>query len=96
MLKSKINIKIDPEIKKLLQNLASQEERSLSELCRFILTRYAKISKTARIAIIELLKDEEGIADKFIEEFILENKETTQIDRMIGRKVKKMIMGDEK
>ncbi|MBU7045054.1 MAG: hypothetical protein HXS54_01345 [Theionarchaea archaeon] len=95
MLKSKINVKIDPETKKLLKNLATQDGRTLSELCRFILTRYAKTSKTTRIAINELFKDEEDIGDKFIEEFILKNKETSQIDRILGKKVKKMILGDE-
>lgn len=93
MLSNTINVKCDPKTKERLEQLAEEEGRTLSDLCRHLLSKYALINNPTRIAVQQLLKDDGTLGQRFITEFIIEE-EITEIDRILARKVRKMLGRD--
>lgn len=88
MLSDTINIKISEKTKKELENIAEKEGRTVSDLCRFLLTRYVLIDNTSRIAVQEILKhgDDAEIGEKFLRQVVISH-EPIELDKALMRKI---------
>lgn len=96
MLSDTINIKVDPDTKQKLEIIAEKEGRTVSDLCRFLLTRFTAIDNTSRIAITEILKhgDTEEMGEKFLRQVVIH--EPVELDRALMRKISDLLKEKER
>ena len=97
MLSDTINIKVDPDTKQKLEIIAEKEGRTVSDLCRFLLTRYTIIDNTSRIAITEILKhgDDAEMGEKFLSQVVISH-EPIELDRALMRKISDILKEKER
>lgn len=96
MLKDTLSIRLTPETKEKLENLATAECRDTSDYCRFLLERFAKVTVPAQIAIIQILKEgEEQERAQEVLDFLLKDSQHIEIDKIAIKKLAQLLEGKQ-